>query len=149
MLYISGKGRIGKSKVVHTIKLGCALSSQNLDLIITAPTDAVADNIGGSTIHTSLAIIVRNRYGKSNTISNLWTAQYIIIIDKIGIIKPEMLFNMEKQLAKARGLSNSSITVFEGLLNVIIMENFYQFLFIAVCLLWGKLQTDRNHNDKI
>ncbi len=74
LFYICGKGGVGKSKVVHAIEMGYALLSQNSDLVITAPTSAVTDNIGGSIIHTSFAIGVRNRHGKLNAISNLWTA---------------------------------------------------------------------------
>ncbi len=71
LLYIRVEGGVGKSRAVHAIEMGCALLSQNSDLVITAPTDATADNIGGNTIHTSLAIGVRNRHKKSNTIFNL------------------------------------------------------------------------------
>ncbi len=74
LLYIHGEGGVGKSRIIHAIEMECALLLQNSDLIITTPTGAVANNIGGSTIYTSLAIGVRNRYGKSNVISNLWTA---------------------------------------------------------------------------
>lgn len=70
LLYIRGEGGVGKSRVVHAIELGCTILSRDSDLVITAPTGAAADNIGGSTIHTTLAIGVRNRHGKSNAISN-------------------------------------------------------------------------------
>ncbi len=71
LLYIRSEGGVRKSRVVHAIGIGCALLLQNSNLVITTPTSVVADNIGGSTIYTSLAIGIRNRYGKSNTISYL------------------------------------------------------------------------------
>ncbi len=148
LLYIPGKGGVGKNRVVHAIEMGCALLSQNSDLVITAPTGAAADNIGGSTIHTSLAIGIRNRHGKSNAISNLWTARCIMIVDEISIVELEMLSNMRKQLAKARGLSNFSTAVFGGLPIIIVMGDFYQFPPIAGRPLWGEPQTDENHNRK-
>lgn len=49
----------------------------------------------------------------------------IMIMDKLSIIKIEMLFNMEKQLAKAYNLFNFSIAMFDGLPIVIIMRDFY------------------------
>ncbi len=125
LLYIRGKHGVEKSKVVYMIELGYTLLSQDSNRVITAPTGATADNIDGSTIHTSLAISVKNRYRKSNTISNLWTAQYIMIVDEISMVKLEILSNMEKQLAKARGLSNSSTAMFGGLLIVIVIGDFY------------------------
>ena len=54
------------------------------------------------------------------------------------MVKLEMLSNMGKQLAKARGLSNFNMAVFGGLLIVIVMENFYQFPPIAGRLFWGE-----------
>lgn len=148
LLYICGEGGVRKSRIVHAIELGCALLLRDSDLVITAPMGAAADNIGGSTIHTSLAIGVRNRHGKSNAISNLWTARCIMIVDEISMVKLEMLSNIGKQLAKARGLSNSSTAVFGGLPIVIVMGNFYQFPPIAGRPLWGKPQTDDDHNGK-
>lgn len=71
LLYIRGKGGIGKSRVVYAIELECIFLSRDSDLLITTPIGAATDNISGSTILTSLAIGVKNRNGKSNTISNL------------------------------------------------------------------------------
>lgn len=56
----------------------------------------VADNIGGNTIYISLVIRVSNRYRKSNTISNLWIAQPIMIVDQINMVKLEILSNIKK-----------------------------------------------------
>ena len=47
-----------------------------------------------------------------------------MIINKISMVKLEMLSNIGKQLAKARGLSNSSMIVFGGLFNVIVIGDF-------------------------
>ncbi len=96
LLNICGEGGVGSSRVVHAIELGYILLSRDSDLVIIAPIGAAADNIGGSTIYTSLAIGVRNRNGKSNTISNLWTARCIMIMDEISMVELEMLSNMGK-----------------------------------------------------
>ncbi len=71
-----------------------------------------------------------------------------MIVDEISMVKLEILSNIGKQLAKAQGLSNSSIAVFEGLPIIIVMRDFYQFPPIAGRPLWGKPQTDENHNGK-
>ena len=47
------------------------------------------------------------------------------------MIKLKILSNIEKQLAKACGLSNSNIVIFKYLPIIIVMEKFYQFFFIA------------------
>lgn len=74
LLYIYGEGRVGKSRIVHAMEIEYGLLLQDLDLVITIPTRVIANNIGGSTIHTSLAIGIKNRHENSNAISNLWTA---------------------------------------------------------------------------
>lgn len=61
-----------------------------------------------------------------------------MIVDKLNIVKMEMLLNMKKQLAKARGLLNSSTVVFDSLPIVIIIKDFYQFPSITRHPLWGK-----------
>lgn len=67
---------------------------------------------------------------------------------QISIVELEMLSNIEKQLAKARGFSNSSTAKFGGLPIIMVIENFYQFSPISGHLLWGKLQTNKDHNSK-
>lgn len=61
-----------------------------------------------------------------------------MIVDKWSIVKMEILLNMGKQLAKARGFSNSSTAVFNDLTIIIVMENFYQFSPITRHLFWGE-----------
>lgn len=148
LLYICGKIRVGKSRVLHAIELKFPFSLINFDLVITALTDAIAENIGGSIIHISVAISVKNRHGKLDLISNSLIAQYIIIVEEISMVKLEMLSNMEKSLAKARDLLNSSKRVFGGLPIIIFIGNFYQFLHITSCFFWGKPQIDEDHNSK-
>ena len=55
--------------------MGYTFLLQNSDLVITTLMGAIADNIGGSTIHACLIISIKNRNEKLNTIFNLWTAQ--------------------------------------------------------------------------
>lgn len=47
------------------------------------------------------------------------------MVDKISMIKLEMLFNLKKQLAKAYTLLNSSIAIFGDFPIVIVIKNFY------------------------
>lgn len=54
-----------------------------------------------------------------------------MILNKINIVKLEILFNIKKKLAKTCNLSNHSIAIFESLPIIIIMEDFDQFTFIV------------------
>ena len=64
------------------------------------------------------------------------------------MIQLEMLSNIEKQLAKASSLSNSSIVVFADLSIIIIIENFNQIFIIINYFLWDEPQIDKNYNNK-
>ena len=64
------------------------------------------------------------------------------------MVELEILFNIGKQLAKARGISNSRIAVFGSFPIVISMGDLYQFPPIAKCPLWGEPQTEEDYNGK-
>lgn len=66
MLYICGKGKIRKNRIVHAIELGCTLLLQEFDFVINALIDTSVDNISSSIFHISFAIGVKKRYGTSN-----------------------------------------------------------------------------------
>ena len=63
-----------------------------------------------------------------------------MIIDKISIVKLEILFNIRTQLTKARGLLNSSMEVFGNLLIIIVMRDFYQFSLLLVVFFGANLR---------
>ena len=71
-----------------------------------------------------------------------------MIVDEISMVKLDKLSNIVKQLAKSRGLSSSSMAVFENLSIIIVMRNFYQFPPIASRFFWNKSQTNKDHNSK-
>lgn len=96
LLYIGIKSGVRKSKIIHAIKLKYTLLFQGSNLIIIASMSAIMDNICDSTIYVSLVIGIRKRHGKSNAISNLQIAWYIMIVDKISIVKLEILFKIGK-----------------------------------------------------
>lgn len=148
LLYIRGEGGVGKSRVVMAIEIGFSLLSRKDQLVLAAPTGAAANNIGGSTIHTCLGIGVRNKQGRSQKVSSLWTRRFALIIDEISMVELDMLSNIGKQLAKARGLGNDSTAVFGGLPIVILMGDFYQFSPVVGRPLWGQPRSDEDHNGK-
>lgn len=70
-LYICGESDIEENKVIYTIELEYFRLLQDSNLIITAPTTAVVDKIGSSTIYRNLFIGIKNKYNKSNPLANL------------------------------------------------------------------------------
>lgn len=74
LLYIYSKSGIGKNRVIYASEIGCTFLLQDFYLVITTQTGTAVDNIDDSTIYTNLAIGIKNKLGKLNIISNLWTA---------------------------------------------------------------------------
>lgn len=149
LLYIQGEGGVGKSRVVKAIELGFWLLSRREDLVLAAPTGAAASNIEGSTIHTCLGIGVRNNQGRTNKVSGMWTQRCALIIDEVSMVELDMLSNITKQLAKARGLTGESTAMFGGLPIVILMEDFYQFPPVIGRPLWDEVRTEEDHYGKM
>lgn len=56
LIYIKGEGRVGKSRVVKVIKIGFILLSRRKELVISAPTSFVVNDIGRSIVYTALGI---------------------------------------------------------------------------------------------
>ena len=111
-----------------------------------APTGAVADNIGGSTIHTVLSISVLNEKGcqkqkeknqqlepLSFYIRNLWKAKSIMIINEISLLSADWLYWIDTWCQKLRASSD----IFGGILIVILMGDFFQFPSVAGKPFWS------------
>ena len=56
LLYIRGKGEVGKSQVIKAIVAGMDLIFYKDKIILIAPTEATADNINKNTYYTALGI---------------------------------------------------------------------------------------------
>jgi hypothetical protein len=56
LLCITGEGGTGKTQIPKAIEAALDFLGRKHELILTAPTGAAADNLGGNTYHTSLGI---------------------------------------------------------------------------------------------
>jgi hypothetical protein len=56
LLYVGGKGRVGKRQVIKAIVASINLIYRKDEIILIAPMGAVANNISGNTYHTCLGI---------------------------------------------------------------------------------------------
>ncbi len=149
LLYIRGESWIDKSRISKKIELRFSLLFCRADLVLAAPTRATASNIKGCMIYTCLEIGVRHNQGRSNKVSSMWTQPCTFIIDEVCMVELDMLSNMAKQLAKARGFSIKSTIIFGRLLIVIFMEDFYQFPPMIGQPLWEEVCVEEDSYDKI
>ncbi len=136
LINIRGEGGVGKSRVMKAIEMGLILLSRKKELRISASTGSAVNGIGGSTVYTALGINNRaekNYQAKSNA---QWLNRSSLIIDEVNMIDLKLLTSIDKQLQKARGSDSHSITVFGGLLLVVLIEDFYQFAPVLGKALW-------------
>jgi len=138
LLYIGGEGGTGKSQVVKSIMLALDLIGIADDAILVAPTGAAADNINGSTIHTSLNM-ERNpsRDGRTSqksttsprmqVLKRIWSVKRLLIIDEVSMVDLAWLSRINQRCAYLKGLPDSSTQLFGGLDIVILMGDFFQF----------------------
>ncbi len=149
LLYIRGEGGVCKSRVVKGIEQGFSLLSRRADLVLAAPTGAATSNIEGNIVHTCLGIGIRHNQGRSNKVSSIWTKRCTLIIIEVSMVMLDMLSNIVKQLAKAKGLSSESTAMFRGLPIVILIGGFYQFPPVIGQPLWEEVCTEEDPYGKM
>lgn len=148
LLYVRGEGGIGKTRVVKAIELGFALLNRREELIITAPTEAAASNIGSSTIHIAMSIDTPGQ--KTSALSNAWINRTTLIVDEIGMVSLKLLGTMDSQINKAKSIDTNSLALFGRLSLVVFMGDFFQFGPVGGNALWdNKTHTAMEERGKI
>lgn len=84
-------------------------------------------------IYTVLSTTTLGR--KVSKLDNTKTKYTAFIVDKVSMIKFQLLRNMHSQLWKAKKDPEGSIALFDKLSLVMLLDNFYQFFSIGEKLL--------------
>jgi hypothetical protein len=138
LLYVGGEGGTGKSQIVNAIVAGMDLIGRKDEVILTAPTGAAADNIGGNTYHTSLGISIdRSRQGTMKArVRRLWSRKTIMFVDEVSMMDLKMISVINNHCKIAKSLDRSSPDLFGGLPVVILIGDFFQFPPVRGPALW-------------
>uniref|UniRef100_A0A1X7VJB5 ATP-dependent DNA helicase n=1 Tax=Amphimedon queenslandica TaxID=400682 RepID=A0A1X7VJB5_AMPQE len=112
-IFLSGPGGVGKSHVIRIIqsdtikllKLSGFFEPDEVIVLLTAPTEVAAFNIGGMTLHSSL-MLGYNKYvsykslshDKANTLYLRLAKLKFIIIDEISMVDSNMLLDVHRRL---------------------------------------------------
>ncbi|KAJ5082332.1 hypothetical protein N7532_011375 [Penicillium argentinense] len=121
------------------------------EVILTAPTGAAADNIGGNTYHTSLGISIDRSRATSTTrsrIKRLWERKTIMIVDEVSMMDLTMLSMINNHCKMAKSLDRNSPEFFGGLPIVIFVGDFFQFSPVRGPALWRVPRLNKDE-DKI
>jgi hypothetical protein len=107
------------------------------EVILMAPTGAVADNIGWNTYHTALGISIARTQSTtvSSRVRKLWSRK-TMIIDEASMTDLSMFSTINNQCKIARSLDRSSPDLFGGLPIVVLMGDFHQFSPVRGPALW-------------
>jgi hypothetical protein len=132
LLYIRGEGRVGKSQIIKAIIAGIDLIYHKEEAILMAPTGVAADNICGNTYYIALGISIAKvqKTTVSSCIRKLWSKKTVMIIDEVSMTDLSILSTINNQCKIVRSLDRSSPDLFGGLLIVILIGDFHQFLLV-------------------
>lgn len=142
LLYVRGEGGTGKTRVVKAIELGFSLLDRREELIITAPTEAAASNIGGSTVHAAMSIETPGR--RTPTLSNTWSSRTALIVDDISMVSLKLLGSMDSQIKKAKRMDANSSALFGGLSLVVLLGDFFNLVLWTVESRFGTIKLTRH-----
>jgi hypothetical protein len=107
-----------KPYLSYSVPVSMDLLHRKNEVILTAPTGAAADNIGGNTYHTSLGISIGRSRTASTTrsrIKRLWARKTIMIVDEVSMMDLTMLSMINNHCKTAKSLDRNSPEIFGGL----------------------------------
>lgn len=135
IMFLSGEGGTGKSKVIHTITLYTRILFGRTEgdwgaVLKTAPTGGAAHNIGGSTWHSALGNNGTKRLKSTDVISDASVVglqlkakgTVLYVLDELSLTSCEQLYEISRRLGAA---TNKPDKLFGGL-HVILAGDFYQ-----------------------
>ena len=94
------------------------------ELLLVAPTGAMAVNINEAIVQVTLSIDNWVRNKKQKTVKGLWRNQTALIIDKISMVLLKLVATIDAHLSEAKKKSDIDTTVLGGLAIVISMGDF-------------------------
>ncbi len=134
LLVIRGKGNVGKSQVIKAISQVYNIISKSNSIFITAPTKAVANNISGSTLHTTLEIDIRKTKETikgQQKMKKILCNKIAVIVDEMSMVSLKLLATVDLHLGKAKALHENSSVVSGGLPVIIFLSDFFQFSLVT------------------
>jgi ATP-dependent exoDNAse (exonuclease V) alpha subunit len=135
LLYVGGTG---KSQVIRAVELGYELLQRKSEVLLTAPTGAAANHIGGRTVHTALCVDLYDRPRRriNSHAYALWKDKTIMIIDEISMVSLTMLTTINEQCNKIRAIQRDSTAILGAMPIVVFMGDFHQFPPVRAQPLW-------------
>ena len=131
LMYVSGEGGVGKSKVIQTITDLFNSKQVGNWLAKGAFTGVAASLIGGRTLHSLLSMTTewsKLTPGKRRSLEASWTEKKYLIIDEISMVSCSFLASIDRKMRHVKHTEDEDRddAPFGGV-NVIIFGDFHQF----------------------
>ncbi|KAF5334184.1 hypothetical protein D9611_014514 [Ephemerocybe angulata] len=128
LMYIGGEGGTGKSYLIDSILTFFRLMNRESEVRVGAFTGIAASLIGGSTLHSLLAIGAnfKNPATLVKRLSAEWRGVKYLFIDEVSMVSAQFLASISSKLQLARSeYPSDSLRIFGGI-NVIFLGDFFQ-----------------------
>ena len=148
-VFLSGPGGVGKSHVItliqsdtiRLIKQSGLVESDDVLVLLTAPTGVAAFNVNGMTLHSAF-LLGKSRYGgfqplsseKVKTLRSKLSKLVLLIIDEVSMVGADMLLEVHKRLQQIKGVPND---VMFGGVSVLAVGDLYQLPPVAQPMLFS------------
>ena len=118
------------------------------EIIFMTFTKIAVNNINRNICHTVLNIDLdkKQKLTVSSHIRKLWSNKTIMFVNEISMMNLSMLSKINNQCKKAKSLNRCFSDLFDELLIVIFMKDFYQFSLIKESALWKESRKNNNEN---
>ena len=148
LFYIEEKNEVDKNQIIKIIIAEMNLIFYKNEVIFITFTKIAADNISRNICHIVLDINLdkKQKLTVSSHIRKLWSNKTIMFVNEISMMNLSMLNKINNQYKITKFLNKSSSNLFDELLIIIFMRNFYQFLLIRESALWKKSRKNNNEN---
>ena len=139
-VFLSGPGGVGESHVIRLVlvsdtirilKLSGVFEPDDVIVLLTAPTDVTAFNIGGMTLHSALLLLGWVWFqplgnDRLTTLRCKLSKLMLLIIDEISMEGSNMLLEVHERLQQTKGVTSDSTTCTFGGVNVLAVDGLYQ-----------------------
>src|SRR6266480_2777307 len=124
-MFLGGEGGTGKSHIIKGIQSLLNKMGHREVLQLLAASGAAADNIEGSTVHSSLGLKVGKQVPSRRHFQKLkshWEKKEILVVDEVSMISLTMLAEIDRNCK----IVKENESPFGGLRVVLLLGNFYQ-----------------------
>lgn len=95
LIYIKGKDRVRKSRVIKAMEMGFALLERKNELGISAPTSSATNENSGSTVDIAIGVNTRVEKTHKVKVNAQWSYYSFLIVDKVNMTNLKLVTSID------------------------------------------------------